>query len=123
VGSKKTLQPPEDIEGEVLDEWNRVIAAGEEIGRQWKAADRSILATYCRTWIVNRECFQHVKTFGSVIKWPNGLPGASPQYKNFKLSLYYVSCWPILDLLHCRETLTETTQKKKNRTWNSKGGQ
>ena len=79
-----SIEPPEDIAGEALAEWHRVCRTLEAMGRQIKDADRSILALYCRTWAVNRECYEKIKGGMSVIKWPNGMPGPSPFYKNFK---------------------------------------
>jgi len=32
---------------------------------------------------VNQTCYQHVREHGPIVKWPNGLPGQSPQYKAF----------------------------------------
>jgi P27 family predicted phage terminase small subunit len=77
------IKPPEDITGESLEEWNRIIKAVESLGREIKPADRSLLAIYCRTYSINRQVFEHVQKFGPVIKWSNGLPGNSPQYKTF----------------------------------------
>jgi P27 family predicted phage terminase small subunit len=78
-------QPPADIAGDpdLLAEWTRIVAAAVKAGHTLKPADNSILALYVRTWSANRKCYEHVAKFGSVIKWPNGIPGASPQYKVF----------------------------------------
>src|SRR5882724_3444135 len=80
----KELTPPDDIQGDALAEWDRIIAEVQATGGELKPADRSILATYCRTWAINRDAAKHIQTYGSVIKYSNGVPGASPQYKIYE---------------------------------------
>jgi P27 family predicted phage terminase small subunit len=80
-------EPPEDIRDEALAEWNRICAAVEGMGREIKPADRSILVLHCRTWQINRDVYEHVQKFGSIIKWQNGMPGESPQAKKFDATL------------------------------------
>jgi P27 family predicted phage terminase small subunit len=84
-----SLRPeaPDDLEGDALSEWHRVCEAAEQVGHPIREADRSILATYCRTWVVNQSCFAHIKKFGPVVVWPNGMPGPSPQAKMFEASV------------------------------------
>jgi P27 family predicted phage terminase small subunit len=77
------LVPPDDITGELLDEWHRIEHSVASLGHPIKHADRSILATYCRTWAVNRSAYRHIQRYGAVVKWPNGMPGPSPFYKSF----------------------------------------
>src|SRR5579863_2270795 len=78
------LKPPDDLDTEALAEWHRVIANVQATNRQRKAADVSILSAYCRTWSIHRQCFEHIRKYGPVIKWSNGTPGQSPQYKTFR---------------------------------------
>lgn len=77
--------PPPDIadDPDSLGEWNRIVGAAAQAGRQLKTADSSLLALYVRTWATNRKCYTHMTQFGAIIKWPNGIPGPSPQYKVF----------------------------------------
>jgi P27 family predicted phage terminase small subunit len=78
------LQPPQDLTAAELAEWIRITAAVEATGHALRPADRSILVIYVRTWHVFATCCQHVREFGPVIKWPNGMPGPSPQYKTMR---------------------------------------
>jgi len=80
------IDPPDDITADpaALTEWRRLIAAIADAGGILKSADRNIIATAVRTHAVNAAMYAHVKEFGAIIKWPNGLPGPSPQYKAFK---------------------------------------
>lgn len=78
------IQPPSDITGEAMGEWNRVCEALKKMGRKLREADRSILATYCRTWIINRDCFVKVQAEGAIITHINGAVGPSPHYRAFK---------------------------------------
>ena len=80
------IDPPDDITADpaALAEWRRLVAAIADAGGLLKSADRSIIATAVRTHAVNAAMYQHVREFGAIIKWPNGLPGPSPQYKAFK---------------------------------------
>ena len=80
-------EAPEDIQGDALTEWHRIREAAAELGHPIREADRSIMALYCRTWVVNQKCYQHVQQFGPIIKWPNGMPGPSPQYKTFEATV------------------------------------
>lgn len=76
-----TLKPPADITGPALDEWNRVLKATKKAGHPLQPADLPTLLLYVQTWTTNQQCQQHIRQHGAVIKWPNGLPGPSPQYK------------------------------------------
>jgi P27 family predicted phage terminase small subunit len=77
------LEPPADLAADSVTEWYRVIAAVAHTGRTLKTADQPLLTLYVSTWKINRQAYQHVAQYGAIIKWPNGLPGASPQYKSF----------------------------------------
>lgn len=76
-------KPPEDMEGEALLEWHRVVAELAARGTL-DSADRGILTVHCQTRAAHAVAAKHVAQFGPVIKWPNGVPGPSPFYKTMK---------------------------------------
>jgi P27 family predicted phage terminase small subunit len=80
----KTIEPPADISGEALSEWQRVAEALGKMGRKLREVDRSILAQYCRAWIIARDAFSKVQAEGSTIVYSNGMPGPSPHLKIFR---------------------------------------
>lgn len=69
--------PPEELDGEPLLEWHRVCGELEAAGRLEKT-DRAILVLYVETWAAWRAVSTGVTKFGAVIKFPNGVTGASP---------------------------------------------
>ena len=77
-------EPPPDIEGEALAEWNRICSDLEAAGRRLLPADRSILATYVRTWSVSQDCYRNVRKDGPVMTHLNGTRGPTPEYKTFR---------------------------------------
>ena len=81
AGAGRHLPPPANVTGPAREEWERIVAVAEATGRKLIAADRTLLVQYIRAWTVNEQAFDHVRKHGPVIKWPNGLPGPSPQYK------------------------------------------
>src|SRR4051812_25604859 len=82
---KKTRpMPPPDITGEALAEWNRVCDEIEAAGRDVKPQDRALLSLYARTWGTFHVAHEHVRQYGPVIKYANGVPGQSPFYKTVK---------------------------------------
>jgi P27 family predicted phage terminase small subunit len=76
-------QPPEDLDGEALLEWHRIIAELEQLGTL-AAADRAAITHHCNVWAVIQANVKHVSRFGAVIKWSNGTPGQSPWCKTMK---------------------------------------
>lgn len=77
----EVLTPPDSLEPDAVQEWNRIVSAVRATGHTLKQADRSMLMLCVKTWMVNQKAHEHVLQYGAVIKWPNGLPGTSPQYK------------------------------------------
>lgn len=73
-------QPPEELDGEALLEWHRIVAELDAAGTLDKT-DRAILTLYAQTWATHHAAARAVAQHGSVIKWPNGMPGPSPFYK------------------------------------------
>ena len=73
-------RPPEDLDGEALLEWERVCLDLDEEGLL-AATDRALLTLYVRTWAAWNDADKMVQKFGSVIKYSNGVPGASPHFK------------------------------------------
>src|SRR5689334_9981539 len=73
-------KPPDDLDGEALLEWQRICAELQAAGRLDKI-DRAIITLYAETWAVNRAATIAVNKHGAVIKYPNGIPAASPFYK------------------------------------------
>lgn len=57
---------PEWLEGEALDEWNRVVPDLERL-QLLKTLDRAALAAYCLTWARFAEAVQVVRDEGSVL--------------------------------------------------------
>lgn len=84
MGADNRPDPPPDITGEALAEWNRICDAIEATGHTLKPADRSILATYVRTWTISQKCYQHVLEHGAIMEWPNGNRGPTAEYKAFR---------------------------------------
>lgn len=80
----KRLTPPDDLAPEAVAEWHRVIAAAKDVGNEIKPADASCLATYCRTWLINRQAFAHIQQHGSTIEIPNGTICHSKQYQSWE---------------------------------------
>jgi P27 family predicted phage terminase small subunit len=74
------LQPPEDLDGEALLEWQRVCAELASQGRL-NQADRALLTIYARTWATWRDASRHVDAHGSIIQFTNGTRGPNPFYK------------------------------------------
>ena len=73
-------RPPEDLDGEALLEWERVVTELEAVGKLDKA-DRAVLTLYAQTWATWNAAMQAVVKHGSVIKYPNRMVGPSPFYK------------------------------------------
>jgi P27 family predicted phage terminase small subunit len=72
--------PPEVLEGEALLEWHRVIAEIEPT-RVLSKADRAALTLYCQTWAIAQDAARNIQATGTIIKLPNGYPGATPYLK------------------------------------------
>lgn len=76
-----TLTPPEDVTDEALAEWNRIITEITAMGRELKPADRALLTTYVRNWVMAKAAFQELATNGATVQWTNGTVSPSPHYK------------------------------------------
>jgi P27 family predicted phage terminase small subunit len=72
--------PPEDLDGEALLEWERIVAELEARGTLDKA-DRALLTLYAQTWGQWHEAMRGVTKYGAVIRYPNKTTGPSPFYK------------------------------------------
>lgn len=73
-------QPPEDLGGESLLEWGRIVAELEAAGRL-DATDRALLTVYVECWATYQQAVRGLTTWGPVVRYANGVPGASPFYK------------------------------------------
>jgi P27 family predicted phage terminase small subunit len=73
----KRPKPPEDLDGEALLEWQRVLDELDTQGRL-DVADRAVLVLYAQTWAVNQQATQHVARYGSVIRHHNNVIGVNP---------------------------------------------
>lgn len=76
----RKIEPPEELEGEALLEWHRVIEELQELGGL-KAVDRATLTLWCKTWAVNYQVSQHVSKFGPILPAINKALGRSPWYQ------------------------------------------
>jgi P27 family predicted phage terminase small subunit len=74
------ITPPAELTGEARLEWDRIVEELAAAGRLDRT-DRAIVSTYCLAWAAHQAAALQVARHGSVIKWPNGLPGPSPFYK------------------------------------------
>jgi P27 family predicted phage terminase small subunit len=99
--------PPEDLDGEALLEWHRIIAELEQLGTL-ATADRAAITLYCQTWATNQQVAKHVNKFGAVIKWPNGVPGQSPWFKTQKETTTLLS--KLLDQIGLTSRKTKATE-------------
>lgn len=76
----KKLTPNKDLTDEALAEWGRVTKELATIdGLQ--AADRATVTLWCKTWMINRQCFEHVAKFGPILPAINKSLGRSPWYQ------------------------------------------
>lgn len=73
-------QPPEDLDGEALLEWGRIVGDLDAAGIL-DGADRAILTLYCRTWAVWFAAARVVAVDGPVVLLPNNWPGQSAESK------------------------------------------
>jgi P27 family predicted phage terminase small subunit len=76
-------QPPEELDGEALLEWHRVIEELEAVGHL-HTADRGLLTLYVQTWSANQAVAKHVAQHGPIVKFNNGVVGQSPHYKTMR---------------------------------------
>lgn len=65
-------EPPEDLTGEALDEWNRVVPGLARL-ELLKPEDRALLVTYCETWAVFMEATDAIRNEGLFIDAKQGL--------------------------------------------------
>lgn len=77
---KNRPEPPPEIEGEAMLEWERICIELDAAGCLEKT-DRAILVLYVEAYDVYQRSMRHVRKFGPVVKWPNGIAGPSPHYK------------------------------------------
>lgn len=75
--------PPEDIDGEALLEWHRIV---DELDSQGALArtDRALLTIYVETWAAHRIAARRVASEGAVKEYINGNDGPSPYFKVMK---------------------------------------
>lgn len=64
--------PPDDLVGEALDEWNRVVPELVRLDLL-KEGDRATLVTYCEAWAVFCEATDQIRVHGLFIEAKQGL--------------------------------------------------
>jgi len=80
----KSIEPPDDLAGDALAEWHRLMAAAKSARRQFQEADRNVLTLACKTLIVHRACYGKVSEEGAVMTFANGVVGQNPWFKTYK---------------------------------------
>src|SRR2546430_1411368 len=73
------IKPPENLEGEALLEWQRIVAEMDAAGTLDRKYRRLILR-YCQPWAVAQESHKYVVQLGPVVK-SFGQVRASPFYR------------------------------------------
>lgn len=73
-------KPPDDLDGEALLEWHRIVAELHEHGLL-ATADRAIITHHCRTWATIQLVSRVVAVDGPVVLLPNNWPGKSKEYE------------------------------------------
>ena len=74
---------PEDIDGESLLEWERIVKELDANGSLART-DRALITVYVETWAVHRQAARRVANEGSVLEYSNGNLGPSPYFKVMK---------------------------------------
>ena len=73
--------PPEDLDAEALLEWGRICDELAAAGCPDLAAYRAILTVYVQTWETHQTVMRFVRQHGPIVKFSNGVTGASPFHK------------------------------------------
>jgi len=69
--------PPAHLEGDALEEWDRVVPELRALGLI-SAIDRNSLAAYCQAYARWVEAEAKLKQYGQIVKSPAGYPMQSP---------------------------------------------
>jgi P27 family predicted phage terminase small subunit len=83
---ENTPAPPEDMDGEALLEWWRIVGDLKRVGKLDRA-DRALITVYVNLWAVHYALAKRVFTEGPIRMWDNGVQAPT----TFVKEMYKVS--------------------------------
>lgn len=76
-------EPPKDLKGDALVEWNRVVPELDELGIL-SVLDRAVLARYCLAWSQWRQLAKTLEAEGMIVDDARGSTKKNPAWQMFR---------------------------------------